>query len=124
RQHLTHGFDFESCYLYTQMLRDCIEGKNDSWAVRWYASAFLLGKLTLYPASALVQNIGADGSGTHMGTTKFFENAEWGRAVRVENIPVEESQAAREAFSEYFTRLRPSIAARVLRRLKRLVSEC
>ncbi|PYT04341.1 MAG: glycosyl transferase, partial [Acidobacteria bacterium] len=76
RQHLTHGFDFESCYPYTQMLRDCIEGKNDSWAVRWYASAFLLGKLTLYPASALVQNIGADGSGTHMGTTKFFENAE------------------------------------------------
>jgi hypothetical protein len=122
-QQLTRAFDFDGSYPYTQMLRDCIAGMNDSWAIRWYASAFLQSKLTLYPASSQVQNIGADGSGIHVGSTSFFHHAEWGRRVSVGNIPVEESPQARQAFAAYLAGLRPSIAARVLRRLRRLVSE-
>jgi len=40
-------------------------GKNNSWAIRWYASIFLKGGLTLNPSHSLIQNIGNDGSGTH-----------------------------------------------------------
>src|SRR3569833_3150935 len=40
-------------------------GKNNSWAIRWYASIFLKGGLTLNPSTSLIQNIGNDGSGTH-----------------------------------------------------------
>ena len=40
-----------------------IKGKNNSWAIRWHASAFLNNKLTLYPKNSLVKNIGIDGSG-------------------------------------------------------------
>ena len=45
RRNLTRSFDFDGSYPYTQMLRDQIAGSNSSWAVRWYASAFLRDKL-------------------------------------------------------------------------------
>src|SRR5688500_3051210 len=35
---LVHSFDFNGAYPFTEMLRDQIAGRNDSWAVRWYAS--------------------------------------------------------------------------------------
>ena len=34
--------------------------------VRWYASVFLLDGLGLFPNKSLVENIGHDGSGTHL----------------------------------------------------------
>ena len=67
-KHLQSEFNYQDTYDYIGMLKDQISGKNNSWAIRWYASAFLKNKLTLYPARSLVQNIGFDGSGTHCGS--------------------------------------------------------
>ena len=119
---MTRVFDFEDAYPYTQMLRDCIAGRNDSWAIRWYASAFLQGKLTLYPGSSQIQNIGADGTGLHVGTSRGFEHTEWGRRLSLAPIPVEESKAARRAFSAFLASLRPSMAQRLLGCVRRFVS--
>lgn len=118
---LTRDFDFNGSYPYTQMLRDSIVGKNDSWAVRWYASAFLRGKLTLYPGSSQVQNIGADGTGFHVGRTRSFEHQSWGEPISVGKIPVEESGSSREAFARYLAGLQPSLPRRVFGRLARLL---
>jgi hypothetical protein len=71
---LTGEFDLDGAYPYTQMLKDQIDAKNDSWAIRWHASAFLQDKLTLYPGRSLVANIGNDGSGTHCGTTNQYDS--------------------------------------------------
>ena len=117
---LSYEFDFNGSYPYTQMLRDCIEGKNDSWAIRWYASAFLLGKLTLYPGSSQVQNIGADGSGRHVVATRSFEHHQWGERNMVGNIPVEESISSRKAFAAYLSGLRPTPLKRVFGRIENL----
>jgi len=122
QRNLLREFDFGGVYPYSRMLRDSIEGRNDSWAIRWYASAFLQGRLTLYPGSSQVQNIGADGSGIHVGSTRSFQHAAWGAPLEVGGIPVEESPAARQAFAEYLSGLRPSMATRVLRGLRRLVA--
>jgi hypothetical protein len=71
-KNLTAAFDFNSSYPFTRMLIDQIAGKNDSWAIRWYASAFLKNKLTLYPAESFVRNIGNDKSGFHgMNSDEF-----------------------------------------------------
>lgn len=123
RRRLTRRFDFDGSYPFTQMLRDSIAGKNDSWAIRWYASAFLKDKLTLYPGSSQVQNIGADGSGVHEGSSRAFEHVDWGGALQVDEIPVRESTEVRALFAAYLSTLRPSIASRLLRRLKRLMSQ-
>ena len=70
---LTREFDFNNSMSYTRMLRDQIAGKVNSWAIRWYASAFLNNKLTLYPGASLVQNIGHDGSGVHCAASNSFD---------------------------------------------------
>ncbi len=52
------------------MLNFQIEGKIDSWAVRWVCTQAIQGnKKTIYPANSLVYNIGLDGSGTHSGSS-------------------------------------------------------
>jgi hypothetical protein len=115
---LTRAFDMDGCYPYTQMLEDQINGRNDSWAVRWYASAFLQGCLTLYPGRSQVQNIGADGSGSHISKTSVYSHEAWGERVQVGNIPVEESAAARRAFTQFVYAL---TLPRLLRPIARLL---
>lgn len=70
---LEKEFDLDGCYDYTKMLQDQIDGKNNSWAIRWRASAFLADKLTLYPSKSLVHNIGFDNSGTHCGFSDNYD---------------------------------------------------
>lgn len=103
---LVYEFNFSDSYPYIQLLQDQIAGRNDSWAIRWYASAFLAGKLTLYPGRTLVQNIGFDGSGTHCSAS---ENS--GHTLELPTEPIDpgvlklkESSRGREAFIEYFLR--------------------
>jgi hypothetical protein len=99
---LTRQFDFDGSYNYTKMLDDQVKGKNNSWAIRWNASAFLKNKLTLYPGKSLVQNIGIDSTGTHCGTSDMFNTEVFCGPVKIDSVPVEESYLARQAFKQYF----------------------
>ena len=58
-------FNLGGHYEYFGMLKDQVEGRIDSWAVRWLLSVFLKDGLVLYPRKSLVQNAGVDGTGTH-----------------------------------------------------------
>lgn len=48
-----------------QFLRDFIDGKNDSWGIRWWLSAFLCNRVTLYPHKPLVVIADPGIHGTH-----------------------------------------------------------
>lgn len=65
---LRKSFDLNGAYPYFKMLQAQLEGKVDSWAIRWYLSVFFKRGLTLYPCQTLIFNTGFDGSGTHGGT--------------------------------------------------------
>jgi hypothetical protein len=67
---LQHKFDLNASYPYFKMLEEQLNGKIDSWAIRWYLSVFMLGGLTLYPLKSLVENSGFDGSGIHCGQSE------------------------------------------------------
>lgn len=97
-----HEFDFDGSYPYSEMLHDMIAGKNDSWAVRWYASAFLENKLTLYPGRSLVYNTGTDRSGTHGDGTDIFDTLLDNRPIAVQSITVEENLEAKPKIAEFF----------------------
>ena len=99
---LQKAFDFNGSYPYSGMLEGQIAGSNNSWAIRWYASAFLAGKLTLYPGRSLVQNIGNDDSGTHCGTTTALDVAVSESPIGLDGIDVEPSQDALDAVEEFF----------------------
>ncbi len=49
RQNRTHEFDLEGYAFNAEMLDAQISGKINSWWIRWYATAFVLNKLTLWP---------------------------------------------------------------------------
>lgn len=70
---LANEFNFESGISYYKMLTDNINGLNDSWAVRWYASTFLKNMNTLFPSKSFVKNIGVDDSGEHCSHTTVYD---------------------------------------------------
>lgn len=98
---LGYQFDLDGSYPFLQMLEDQISGRNDSWAIRWHASCFLKGMLTLYPGRSLVHNIGNDGSGTHALATRAFDQHVHQKPVNVRRSVPAESVEARAAFSDY-----------------------
>ena len=53
-----------------KMLIAQMEGRIDSWAVRWCYHLFKNELLTVYPTESNVMNIGMDGSGTHFTKEK------------------------------------------------------
>lgn len=99
---LTNSFDYNSSYPFTEMLQAQINGKNNSWAIRWHASIFLLSKLTLYPGKSLVHNIGNDSSGTHCVSTNSHDVSLTDRPIRLGSTPIKESIIARKAFEDFF----------------------
>jgi hypothetical protein len=118
---LTREFDFDGGYPFTRMLRGQVAGRNDSWAIRWNASCFLAGMLTLYPGRSLVHNIGNDASGTHAEARDVFFQAVALQPVPVDRIPLTASESARSAFGRFLRSQTPSLWQRGQRLLRRLL---
>lgn len=104
KAHRAKEFDFNYSYPYMDMLRRQIDGSAGSWAVCWYASAFLQNKHTVYPGQSLVQLNDIEGVGsTHGSTSKEY-------LVKVKSTPVdwdavydtEESKEGRLGFEKFF----------------------
>ena len=118
-RNLTRTFDFNGKYGFTRMLRRQIEGKNNSWAIRWNASLFLKDILSLNVGRSLVQNEGFDGSGTNCGGGGLYASNLHLTPLSVTKIsPIEENKEARKVFSKYYSRTN-SFWAKAIRRIKR-----
>ena len=104
---LVKQFNFNNSFDYMKMLEDQVKGKNNSWAIRWYASAFLKNKLTLYPKNSFVKNIGIDGSGTHgyESNERFninkFQNKSY-KKIKDLNLRIEENILMKKKIETYF----------------------
>lgn len=123
---LIKSFDFNGAFSYSAMLKNQIAGLNNSWAIRWHASAFLRNKLTLYPGKSLVKNIGNDGSGTHSENTDIYTADV--NSTPIHNFPPEivSSELAFSLFEVYF-RNNQSFVNKFKQRLKsflRKLSQC
>ncbi len=99
-------FDLNGSAPFSRLLKGQVKGRNDSWAIRWHASAYLANMFTLYPGQSLVKNIGIDGTGTHSGSRDLFLAPLTSRPIGVKRIPVVESAEARDAFAVYFRSIR------------------
>lgn len=99
---LDKQFDLEGAIQYTKMLEDQILKKNDSWAIRWDASLFLANKLSLYPQTSLVENIGFDGSGIHSNATSIYFSELANEPINLFAIPIKESEYGRKALIHFY----------------------
>ena len=114
-----NNFNFQNSYNYYQMLLDAFNKNNDSWAINWYASAFLKNKLTLYPKYSLIKNIGMDGSGVHSYQSKKFNVKLKNKKLNLlEDLKVEEDKNARYLFINFFKSLKPNLINLILNQIK------
>lgn len=117
---LAKTFDFNGKYPYTRMLRRQIDGKNNSWAIRWNASLFLENKLSLNTGKSLIYNIGFDGSGSHSGSQDFYNMGLYDKELEVlKPNRIQESVEARRQFEEFYRKTN-SFWAKAKRRLQRM----
>jgi hypothetical protein len=94
----------DDSYDYVNMLKAQIEGRIDSWAIRWYASALVREKLTLYACPSLLENIGHDGSETHGQDPGLTNTVVTDKRILLEDIPIAETAEARSLICRHLNR--------------------
>ena len=118
---LMHRFNINGAYPYRRMLLDQINGRNDSWAIRWYASALIKDKLTLHPGCSLVSNIGLDGSGSNCDPADVPAQIFSSSVVNLSNIEVQEDKNALRSWYKYLKAARFKKLIKVLSSFKFLL---
>ena len=119
RRRLTRRFDFGGAYGFTRMLRRQVEGKNNSWAIRWNASLFLDDMLSLNVGRSLVKNKGMDGSGTNSYALDPYTSILWEKPLELKKIsPIAENVEARRILGHFYAKTNSKWAkgVRMLRR--------
>ena len=71
----------------SHMLISQMEGKVDSWAIRWCYSLYKNNGLCVYPTKSYVDNIGLDNTGVHCGKTNKYSNKTLNTKIKI-NFPL------------------------------------
>ena len=106
---LDREIDFNHSTNYVKMLINQINGKNDSWAIRWHISAFLKEKLTLYPGTSFVNNIGNDFSGQHSVASGKFNSKMICEYEKLEKIRTIENTIVKMKYEEFYKKTKNNI---------------
>lgn len=120
KRKLTKSFDFNGKYPFVRMLKRQVNGVNNSWAIRWYASLFLNNMLSLNAGKSLVQNIGLDGTGIHSGKDDVWTTNLYRDKLNVDQREIKENKVARKAFEHYYGKTY-SRWAKIKRRINRFL---
>lgn len=115
---MIHDFSIEKTMNFWKQMQDFKKGKNDSWAIRWYASIFLKGGLTLNPSHSLVNNIGHDGTGVHSGVNDIYNVIVNPRPIRQFPATIKEHPAAYQAIKKFLANRKGSYWTRLVRFIK------
>ena len=122
-QNLTYEFDVSGSYPYTQMLKEQISGKNNSWAIRWQASAFLNKKISLYPGTSLVKNIGHDGSGEHCDLTGAFEIDFKQNSMPEFSKEIKENEYVYNILTDFFRSIKVPLYKKIINKIKKIINK-
>lgn len=118
-QKLQCEFNLMGAYPYFDMLEAQLNGKINSWAIRWYLSVFMQNGLTLYPQKALINNIGFDGSGVHCDSSEITQMSLCRSRIQIFPTIIEVQQDCKYAVYDY---LRKQKDVSIIRRIKKLLA--
>ncbi|MBY0245372.1 MAG: sugar transferase [Sphingobacteriaceae bacterium] len=113
-----NAFSIEQTMNFWKQMKDFKAGRNNSWAIRWYASIFLQGGLTLNPAQSLINNIGHDGTGVHSGINDIYNVIINPKPITVFPDLIEENNDAYQAIKSFLSTRKGSVMTRLKRYLK------
>jgi GT2 family glycosyltransferase len=111
-------FSIDGTMNFWKQMQEFREGKNNSWAIRWYASVFLKGGLTLNPAKSLIHNIGHDGSGVHSNKEDIYKVQIARKPVNEFPKEIKENKDAYMAIRKFLKNRKGSLWQRIVRLLK------
>jgi len=115
-------FSIEGTMNFWKQMQGFKAGKNNSWAIRWYASIFLKSGLTLNPSHSLVHNIGNDGSGTHSNNEHMYSVQVAQKPVTSFPDVIEENEKAYQAIRNFLKHRKGTIWQRVVRYVRQKIS--
>jgi len=125
KRNLINEFNWDGAYDYYSMLKSEAQGKINSWAIRWLASASLNDLYTLYPTKSLVLHIGNDEGGTnYLRSNKkdplivpLSKNP-----VRLKKIEVAQLENAKKAYIDFLSQYKISFVKKCIVRLLKLLN--
>lgn len=109
------AFSIEGTMNFWKQMQDFKNGKNNSWAIRWYASIFLKGGLTLNPSQSLVNNIGHDGTGVHSGINDIYNVIINPKPISSFPQEIKENPEAYQAIKQFLTTRKGNLWERLKR---------
>jgi hypothetical protein len=113
-------FSIQGTMNFWKQMQEFKAGKNNSWAIRWYASIFLKGGLTLNPSRSLVHNIGHDGTGVHSNIEHMYGVNIAQKPVKQFPAELKEDQQAHRAIHRFLKNRKGTLMQRGLRFVKQL----
>jgi len=122
-QKLDYSFNRNNSYPFLKMLEEQVNGVNDSWAIRWYASAFQKNKYTLYPKHSLVYHIGASKDATNY-TKRSNDPLDvplYNGKIEVEKIKVQEIEVLGKNYNKFLLKYKRSLYVRFMSKLKSII---
>jgi len=120
---LRKRFDFDNAYPYAKMLETQMKRGINTWDILWYWTAFRRGGLTLYPAKALVRNIGYDGSGVHcadIGNDSLLSDKKY--ALSLSEGVIEKKQIREHAVRSIRKKYNHTLYVKIKLKLKKYLS--
>src|ERR1700712_2617436 len=108
----TRQFSIDGTMNFWKQMREFRSGKNNSWAIRWYASIFLQDGLTLNPAQSLINNIGHDGTGVHSNRENIYDVQISREPVRYFPAEIKENEKGYAAIRYFLSRRKGSLLQR------------
>ena len=115
-------FNFNNSFPYFKMLRDQVKGKIDSWAIRWYASAFLNDRYTLYPGKSLVENTGFDSFATHCQGKDIYSTEILRQKIKLNKQNIIVDKLAYDLIIDFFIKSQPSLLNKTIGWIKNKLS--
>lgn len=110
-----HRFSIDGTMNFWKQILEFKSGKNNSWAIRWYASIFLKGGLTLNPSKSLINNIGHDGTGIHSGMNDIYHVIINPQPIQSFPEKIEENQLVYHSIKNFLKNRKGSLWQRILR---------
>lgn len=111
-------FSIEGKMNFWKQIEQFKAGKNNSWAIRWYASIFLKNGLTLNPSQSLIQNIGHDGTGVHSNNEDMYHVQMARKQVTQFPDVIQENEQAYRAIKHFLANRKGTLLQRVRRFVK------
>jgi len=117
------AFAIENSMNFWKQMQEFKKGKNNSWAIRWYASIFLKGGLTLNPAQSLVNNIGHDGTGVHSGINDIYNVIINPKPITQFPEIIKENEAAYQTIKNFLSNRKGNMVSRIKRFVKEKLAQ-